>query len=87
LVSVTFRKLSPVEIVALVREAGLAGIEWALATACELGAPTIRLWPGTKGSVEVDDAARRSVVADFGGAASTGRRGGALVGVFSPSAS
>jgi sugar phosphate isomerase/epimerase len=28
LVSVTFRKLSPAEIVALVRQAGLAGIEW-----------------------------------------------------------
>ncbi len=28
LVSVTFRKLSPTDIVALVREAGLAGIEW-----------------------------------------------------------
>lgn len=114
LVSVTFRKLSPAEIVALVREAGLTGIEWGgdvhvphgdlararevrklteenglrvaaygsyyragfsesdglafervLATARELGAPTIRVWPGTKGSAEVDEAGRRSVGADL----------------------
>lgn len=114
LVSVTFRKLSPGEIVALAREAGLAGVEWGgdvhvphgdlararevreltegsglrvaaygsyyragaseadglpftrvLATARELGAPTIRVWPGVKGSAELDDAGRRAVCADL----------------------
>ncbi|MCU0793379.1 MAG: sugar phosphate isomerase/epimerase [Opitutaceae bacterium] len=102
LVSITFRKLSPVEIVGLVRKAGLRGIEWGgdvhaphgdigrarevraltedaglkvaaygsyyragwseanglsfkhvLDSAVELGAPTIRVWPGNKGSAEM----------------------------------
>lgn len=114
LVSVTFRKLSPGEIVALVREAGLVGIEWGgdihvphgdvelardvramtveaglqvaaygsyyragwsdgnglpfqqvLDSAVALGAPTIRVWPGAKGSAEFDAAGRSAVVADL----------------------
>lgn len=114
LVSITFRKLSPAEIVALVRKAGLTGIEWGgdvhvphgdigrarevramtqeaglrvaaygsyyragwsetnglpfkqvLDSAVELGAPTIRVWPGTKGSADVDEAGRRAVVEDL----------------------
>lgn len=114
LVSVTFRKLSPADIVALVRQAGLTGIEWGgdvhvpagdlararevrelteqagrrvaaygsyyrvgqsendgllfssvLETAIELGAPTIRVWPGAKGSESVSDPERARVVADL----------------------
>ncbi|MDR1283744.1 MAG: sugar phosphate isomerase/epimerase [Opitutaceae bacterium] len=114
LVSVTFRKLAPADIVALVRQAGLAGIEWGgdvhvphgdlararevrelteqaglraaaygsyyragqsesdglpfsrvLDTALELGAPTIRVWPGGKASAEVSDQERARIVADL----------------------
>lgn len=114
LVSVTFRKLSPDEIVGLVRKAGLRGIEWGgdihvphgdigrarevralteeaglkvaaygsyyragwseanglpfkqvLDSAVELGAPTIRVWPGSKGSAEMDAHGRRAVVDDL----------------------
>lgn len=114
LVSITFRKLSPAEIVALVRKAGLTGIEWGgdvhvphgdigrarevramtqeaglrvaaygsyyragwsetnglpfrqvLDSAVELGAPTIRVWPGGKGSADVDATGRRAVVDDL----------------------
>lgn len=114
LVSVTFRKLSPAQIVALVRKAGLRGIEWGgdihvphgdigrarevralteeaglrvaaygsyyragwsemnglpfkhvLDSAVELGAPTIRVWPGAKGSADVDKAERRAVTDDL----------------------
>lgn len=114
LVSVTFRKLSPSDIVALVRQAGLTGIEWGgdvhvphgnlararevreiteeaglrvaaygsyyragqsesdglsfgsvLETALELGAPTIRVWPGTKGSESVSAQERAKVAADL----------------------
>lgn len=114
LVSITFRKLSPAEIVALVRKAALSGIEWGgdvhvphgdigrarevramtqeaglrvaaygsyyragwseanglpfrqvLDAAVELGAPTIRVWPGGKGSADVDEAGRRAVVDDL----------------------
>jgi sugar phosphate isomerase/epimerase len=114
LVSVTFRKLSPVEVVALARKAGLEGIEWGgdihvphgdigrarevramtqegglkvaaygsyykagwselnglpfrnvLDSAVELGAPTIRVWPGLKGSVDVDEDGRWAVIEDL----------------------
>lgn len=114
LVSITFRKLSPAEIVALVREAGLRGIEWGgdvhaphgdltrarevrsltedaglkvaaygsyyragsseanrlpfesvLESAVALGAPTIRVWPGGKGSAESSAEERAAVVADL----------------------
>jgi len=110
LVSITFRQLSPREIVGLVARAGLEGIEWGgdvhvphgdlrrarevrrmtqeagleiaaygsyyrvehedpspfepvLATAVELGAPAVRVWAGTRGSVEADAAYRAEVVA------------------------
>ncbi|HEY0946380.1 MAG TPA: TIM barrel protein [Opitutaceae bacterium] len=111
LVSVTFRPHAPAEIVALVKKAGLVGIEWGgdvhvpagdvararevrelteqaglrvaaygsyyrvgasegaglpfervLETAVELGAPTIRVWPGTAASDATDDAARWRIV-------------------------
>jgi sugar phosphate isomerase/epimerase len=114
LVSVTFRKLAPAEIVALVRKAGLAGIEWGgdvhvphgdigrarevrsrtqeaglrvaaygsyyragwseanglpfrqvLDSAVELGAPTIRVWPGGKGSADVSESERWAVIEDL----------------------
>ena len=114
LVSITFRKLSPAEIVALVRKAGLRGIEWGgdihvphgdigrarearalteeaglavaaygsyyragwsetnglpfkrvLDSAVELGAPTIRVWAGGKGSADVDEAGRWAVIEDL----------------------
>ncbi len=114
LVSVTFRKLSPAEIVALAGRAGLVGIEWGgdihaphgdvararevrartldagirvaaygsyyraggenpdnpdfarvLESAVALGAPTIRVWPGGKGSAHLDADARRRVVDDL----------------------
>ncbi len=112
LVSITFRKLSPEEVVALVSKAGLDGIEWGgdihvphgdtkraaevrkmtadaglavaaygsyykvgheedsvpfeavVATAVELGAPTIRVWPGAKGSADADDEYRSLVVSE-----------------------
>ena len=112
LVSVTFRQLSPPEIVALVAQAGLDAVEWGgdvhaphgdlarardvrratvdaglvvaaygsyyqvgrdenpcfddvLATALELGAPTIRLWAGGRGSAEATDDDWAGVVADL----------------------
>jgi len=114
LVSVTFRKLAPAEIVALVKQAGLKGIEWGgdvhvpagdlgrarevreltqenglsvaaygsyyragqsesagmsfeqvLATAVELGAPTIRVWAGGAGSDATDDEARWKIIQDI----------------------
>ena len=112
LVSVTFRKLSPEEIVDLVAQAGLNGIDWGgdihvphgdvkragevrkmtadaglavaaygsyykvgheedsvpfesvVATAVELGAPTIRVWAGAKGSADVDDGYRGLIVSE-----------------------
>lgn len=114
LVSVTFRKLPPCEVVALARKAELRGIEWGgdfhvphgevarareareltqeaglrvaaygsyyragwseanglsfqsvLDSAVELGAPTIRVWPGMKGSADVDEHARQAVIDDL----------------------
>ena len=114
LVSITFRKHSPEEIVAAVRAAGLAGIEWGgdghvphndlaaarrvrelteqaglqvaaygsyyrvgrseseglsfervLETAVELGAPTIRVWPGTAGSEATDEEGRWKIVREL----------------------
>ena len=114
LVSVTFRKLSPAEIIALVKQAGLKGIEWGgdvhvpsgdlgrarevreltlenglsvaaygsyyragqsesagmsfeqvLATAMELGAPTIRVWPGGAGSDATDEDGRWKIIQDL----------------------
>ena len=109
LVSITFRQLSPREIIDLVVQAGLEGIEWGgdihiphgdlrrarevrqmmqeaglvvaaygsyyrverddpvpfdsvLATAVELGAPAVRVWAGTRGSVEADAAYCAEVV-------------------------
>ena len=114
LVSITFRKLTPAEIVALVRKAGLQGIEWGgdvhvphgdvgrarevraltqeaglrvagygsyyragwsetnglpfkqvLDSAVELGAPTIRVWPGNKGSADASESERWAVIEDL----------------------
>lgn len=114
LVSVTFRKLTPAEIAALVKKAGLKGIEWGgdvhvphgdfgrarevrevtmehglataaygsyyragqsegaglafervLETAVELGAPTIRVWPGAAGSEAVDENGRWKIIEDL----------------------
>jgi len=114
LVSVTFRKLTPVEVIGLVRKAGLVGIEWGgdlhvphgdlarahevgaltrdaglkvaaygsyyragfseenglsfssvLDSAVALGAPTIRVWPGMKGTHDTDGDGRLEVVADL----------------------
>jgi len=110
LVSVTFRKLAPREIVDLVAKAKLDAIEWGgdihvphgdlqrarevarmttdaglrvssygsyyrmqwpenkgtfqdvVATALELKAPTIRIWPGARGSAEADAEYRRALV-------------------------
>ncbi len=105
LVSITFRKLSPQEIINMVVKAGLSGIEWGgdihvphgnsecarevyrmttdaglkiaaygsyyhvgceeqtgipfgrvLDTACELNAPTIRVWAGNRSSQDADEA-------------------------------
>lgn len=111
LVSVTFRKLAPKEVVDLVGQAGLAGIEWGgdvhvphgdlartrevkamtlgaglevaaygsyycaghpdivsfdatLASAVELGAPTIRVWAGKLGSADAAEEYRAAVVSD-----------------------
>ena len=113
LVSITFRALSPAEVIALVVQAGLKAIEWGgdihvphgdivraqevarltrdagltvaaygsyyrlgsseaaglpfekvLASAVELGAPTIRVWAGVKGSAEVTEEERAAIVAD-----------------------
>ncbi len=114
LVSVTFRQLTPAEVIALVRQAGLRGIEWGgdihvphgeigraretremtgesglhvaaygsyyrtgesenaglpfarvLETAVELGAPAIRVWAGTVGSVVARPEQRAAVAADL----------------------
>jgi sugar phosphate isomerase/epimerase len=114
LVSVTFRQLAPAEIIALVRQAGLRGIEWGgdihvphgelfraretremthdaglrvaaygsyyragqsesdglpfarvLETAVELGAPAIRVWAGTVGSVAARPEQRAAVTEDL----------------------
>jgi sugar phosphate isomerase/epimerase len=114
LVSITFRALSPVDIIGLVRETGLEGIEWGgdvhaphgdekkaeevgrrtreaglqvaaygsyykagkseteglsfeavLASAKALGAPTIRVWAGPKGSAESDENLRVQVEEDL----------------------
>lgn len=114
LVSITFRQLTPAEIVALCVRAGVRGVEWGgdvhvppgdlararetarlcagnglaaaaygsyyrlgesegqglafesvAATARELGAPTVRVWAGTKGSAEASAAERDAVVADL----------------------
>ena len=109
LVSVTYRKLSPAEIVARAVEAGLSCIEWGsdihvpqtdpanarlvgemtreagltvssygsyyrlgtgqdfipyLEAACVLGAPVIRIWAGTRGSEQTDDATRAAWAAE-----------------------
>ncbi len=128
LVSVTFRKLSPLEIVGLVRKAGLSGIEWGgdihvphgnsgvarevramteeaglrvaaygsyyragwseanglrfeqvLDSALELGAPTVRVWPGVKGSAEVDEKGREVVIEDLRRIAELAARAGVTV--------
>lgn len=114
LVSITFRKLTPAEVAALVKKAGLRSIEWGgdihvphgdlararevreltlehglvtaaygsyyrvgqsegagltfesvLETAVELGAPTIRVWPGGAGSDAVDEEGRWKIIADL----------------------
>ena len=114
LVSITFRKSSPAEVAALVKKAGLRGIEWGgdvhvphgdlararevreltlehglataaygsyyragqsestglafervLETAVELGAPTIRVWPGAVGSDAVDEEGRWKIIHDL----------------------
>ncbi len=128
LVSVTFRKLSPAEIVALVKQAGLKGIEWGgdvhvpsgdlgrarevreitqenglsvaaygsyyrvgqsesagmsfervLATAVELGAPTIRVWPGSAASDVTDEEARWKIIQDLRRIADLAARAGVSV--------
>lgn len=114
LVSITFRKLGPAEVAALVKQGGLKSIEWGgdvhvphgdlararevreitlehglvtaaygsyyragqsestgpafervLETAVELGAPTIRVWPGMAGSDEVDEEGRWKIIHDL----------------------
>lgn len=114
LVSITFRKLTPAEVVALCVRAGVDGIEWGgdvhvphgdfararevarlasgaglaaaaygsyyragaseaeglafasvAATARELGAPTVRVWAGTKGSAAASAEERAAVAADL----------------------
>jgi 3-dehydroshikimate dehydratase len=111
LVSITFRKLTPAQIVNLVAQGGLEGIEWGgdvhvphgdirraqevrrmtadaglqvaaygsyyrldaseregldfgtvLETAIALGAPTIRVWAGNKGSAEADEAHWQEII-------------------------
>ncbi len=128
LVSITFRKLSPAEIAALVRKAGLKGIEWGgdihvphgdlvrarevreltleqglvtaaygsyyrvgqsegaglafervLETAVELGAPTIRVWPGVAGSSEVDEDGRWKIIEDLRRIAGLAARAGVSI--------
>jgi 3-dehydroshikimate dehydratase len=109
LVSITFRQLTPEEIVKLAAAAGLRAIEWGgdvhvphgdlstaarvaeltasaglsvaaygsyyrlahsddaaavVGTAAALGAPTVRVWAGQRGSVDADDAYWSTVVAD-----------------------
>lgn len=111
LVSITFRKLPPADVVRLCRECGLEEIEWGgdvhvphgdvetavrvgeltrsaglrvaaygsyyrlasadgpnfsdvLASAVALRAPVIRVWAGTRGSAESDEAQRAAVAAD-----------------------
>ncbi|HTJ78309.1 MAG TPA: TIM barrel protein [Rariglobus sp.] len=128
LVSVTFRKLAPAEIVALVKQAGLKGIEWTgdvhvppgdlgrarevreitqenglsvvsygsyyrvgqsesaglpfervLETAVELGAPSIRVWPGSAGSETTSEEGRWKIIHELRRIADLASR--ALVGV------
>jgi sugar phosphate isomerase/epimerase len=128
LVSVTFRKLTPAEIVAAVKQAGLRGIEWGgdvhvphgdlgtarhvrelteqaglevaaygsyyrvgqsesdglpfervLETALELGAPTIRVWPGTAASDATDDETRWKIVHELRRIADLAARAGLTV--------
>lgn len=109
LVSVTYRKLSPADVIARAAEAGLSCIEWGsdihvpqtdlanarlvgemtreagltvssygsyyrlgagqdfipyLEAACGLGAPVIRIWAGTRGSEQTDDATRAAWAAE-----------------------
>lgn len=110
LVSITFRQLSPEEVIEAARTAGLEGIEWGgdvhvphgqvavardvatrtrnaglavtsygsyyrfneadvsfgavLATAASLGAPVIRVWAGTLGSADADDAEWNRIVSE-----------------------
>jgi sugar phosphate isomerase/epimerase len=128
LVSITFRKLAPAEIVDLVVEAGLKGIEWGgdihvphgnldvarqvgtmtrdaglqvssygsyyhaaasegdglsfekvLTTAKELQAPLIRVWAGSRGSVEADSSYRQAVAADLRRAGEESARAGMVL--------
>ena len=128
LVSVTFRKLTPAQIVALVKQAGLKGIEWGgdihvphgdlgrarevreltlenglttaaygsyyrvgqsesaglafeqvLASAVELGAPTIRVWPGVAGSAETDEEGRWKIIQDLRRIAGLAARAGVSI--------
>jgi sugar phosphate isomerase/epimerase len=114
LVSITFRKSSPEEIIRMCLDAGLVGIEWGgdvhvphgqvdvaervgrltrdsgcevacygsyyrcgfseeeglsfdavLESALALGAPSIRVWIGKRGSAETDDVLRRKVIEDL----------------------
>ncbi|MEN6358040.1 MAG: TIM barrel protein [Armatimonadota bacterium] len=110
LVSVTFRGMSPRQIVEITAKAGLDAVEWGgdihvphgnlsaareagqlttdaglavaaygsyyrvgqdesgfekvLEAAIELGAPTVRVWAGSKGSNEADEAYRKNIVED-----------------------
>ena len=127
LVSISFRKLTTIEIIALCVRAGLQGIEWggdvhvphgdadvardvaqatvaaglsvaaygsyyrvgetqdnpefadALASAQALGAPTIRVWPGKRGSADADAAYRSQVVGDLQRIASMAAEAGIAV--------
>jgi len=128
LVSITFRKLTPAEVVALVRKGGLKGIEWGgdvhvphgdlvrarevremtlenglataaygsyyrvgqsegaglafervLETAVELGAPTIRVWPGVAGSDVTDEDGRWKIIEDLRRIASLAAKAGVTI--------
>lgn len=128
LVSVTFRKFTPVEVAALVKRAGLRSIEWGgdvhvphgdlgrarevrevtlehglvtaaygsyyrcgqgettgpsfehvLETAVELGAPTIRVWPGGAGSDAVDEEGRWKIINDLRRIAGLAARAGVSI--------
>jgi 3-dehydroshikimate dehydratase len=130
LVSVTFRKYTPAEVVGLVRKADLAGIEWGgdihvphgdisrarevraltqeaglrvaaygsyysvgwseanglpfravLDSAVELGAPIVRVWPGKRGSADVDEHGRWQVIEDLRRIASQAAQVGVRVGL------
>ncbi len=60
-------------------ESGGLAFDQVLATARELGAPTIRVWPGVKGSAEVNQAERRSVGDDLERIAGLAARAGISV--------